>query len=157
MAIGWKIVIYLMAGMISSIIPGLLFCLWGDSIMYRIISLLWAGICAFLLYQLYTKIGYVHYIFCTFTSSGLLSILLMMLVHIVTFLRSATSNIVKNEQSRARVRNMNKEAEKKKKPFYRKVLCICILIVVVVYCFPELQFKLISQMELLKDKWRITQ
>lgn len=93
MAIGWKIVIYLTIWTIVSIIPWIFFCIWDDSIMYMVSSLLWAGICTFLLYKLYIKMGFVHYIFCAITSSGLLSILWRMLVRIVPFLRGAISNM----------------------------------------------------------------
>lgn len=93
MAIGWKIVIYLVAWTISSIIPWILFCIWDDSIMYMAGSLLWAWICAFLLYKLYIKLGFVHYIFCAITSSGLLAILWRMLVRIVLFLHGVIGNM----------------------------------------------------------------
>lgn len=57
------------------------------------------------------------------------------------------------ENSDTRVLNMNEE-RKKKRPFYKKVSCFCIFAMVAVYCFPELQDKLISGLEFLKDEWR---
>ncbi len=47
-----------------------------------------------------------------------------------------------------------KKIKQKKMPFYKKAICVGIMVTVVIYCFPELQEKLINTLEMIKNEWR---
>ncbi len=46
------------------------------------------------------------------------------------------------------------KAKQEKLPFYKKVIGVGIMAVVATYCFPELQERMVSVLDSLKNEWR---